>query len=85
MKKIVMFTSPACMPCRIVKPTLERLVDERGYVTETVDIFANPGVASDFGVMSTPTFVLMDELGTEMRRAVGAMTRPSLIKFYEGA
>lgn len=85
MKKLVMFTSPTCMPCKIVKPTLDRLVEERGYVVETVDIFASPDLASDFGVMATPTFILTDELGTEMRRAVGAMSRPSVIKFYEGA
>lgn len=85
MRKLVMFTSPTCAPCKIVKPTLDRLVDERGYAVETVDIFAKRDVAEDFGVMSTPTFILMDEENTEMRRQVGAMTRPNLIKFYEGA
>ena len=82
--KLVMFTSPTCMPCKIVKPTVERLVSERNYDVETVDIFRSPDVATDFGVMSTPTWILVDEFGSELRRAVGAMNRPSLIKFYEG-
>ena len=80
-----MFTSPTCAPCKMVKPTLDRLVEERGYSVQSVDIFKFPDVADGFSVMSTPTFIMFDEMGTEMRRVVGAMTRPNLIKLYEGA
>lgn len=83
--RLVMFTSPTCMPCKIVKPTVERLVSERNYDVKTIDVFADPDTASNLGVMATPTWILMDEFGSELRRAVGAMNRPSLIKFVEGA
>ena len=82
--ELVMFTSPTCAPCKMVKPTVDRLVEERGYTVRYVDIFAQPDVAEDMGVMATPTWVLLDSSESELRRSVGAMNRPNLIKFVEG-
>lgn len=81
---LIMFTSPTCAPCRIMKPTLERLALERNYDVVTIDIQDKPDLAEKHSVMSTPTWLLEDDFGSEIRRAVGAMTRPNLIKFVEG-
>jgi thioredoxin-related protein len=67
-----------------MKPTVERLALERNYDVRIIDTQARPEVAEKFAIMGTPTWVLEDDEGSELRRAVGAITRPNLIKFVEG-
>lgn len=81
---LLMFSSPSCAPCRMMKPTIESLAVERNYNVSIIDIVDDPELAKKHSIMATPTFLLEDDHGFELRRTVGAMTRPHLIKFVEG-
>ena len=66
---IVDFWAPWCGPCKAIEPALVELAaaSERVELVK-LDIDANPGVASRFGVLSLPTVILF--AGGEPRASV---------------
>ena len=78
--KLIMFSSPTCGPCRMMKVTIETLKSD--YDIEVIDIVDSPDIAASYGVMATPTWVL-EKNGIEAKRSIGAMIKPKLIAFIE--
>ena len=77
---IVDFWAPWCKPCEAIAPHLEAIAAARGLPLVKVDIDAQPGIASRYGVLSLPTVVLF--VGGEARATVyGAQPRAK----YEAA
>ncbi len=71
---IVDFWAPWCKPCEAIEPHLEAIAAERGLPLVKVDVDAQPGIASRYGVLSLPTVVLF--VGGEARETVyGAQPR----------
>jgi thioredoxin len=71
---IVDFWAPWCKPCEAIEPHLEAIAAERGLPLVKVDIDAQPGLASRYGVLSLPTVVLF--VGGKVRETVyGAQSR----------
>ena len=71
---LVDFWAGWCGPCKMLAPTIEDLGGqyEGKAVVAKVDIDAEPGLASRFGVMSIPTVILFKD-GAEVDRMVGLM------------
>jgi thioredoxin reductase (NADPH) len=57
---LVVYTSPTCGPCHVLKPQLKRVLDELGGRAQGVeiDIDADPAIAEQAGVTGTPTVQL---------------------------
>ena len=54
------FFATWCGPCRMVGPILEEIAAEHPqYVIAKIDVDEEPELASQFGVMSIPTMVVM--------------------------
>jgi thioredoxin len=71
---IVDFWAPWCKPCEAIAPHLEAIAAARALPLVKVDIDAQPGIASRYGVLSLPTVVLF--VGGEARETVyGAQPR----------
>jgi thioredoxin 1 len=71
---IVDFWAPWCKPCDAVEPLLEAIAAERGVSLLRLDVDANTGVPSRYGVLSLPTVILF--AGGEPRATVlGARPR----------
>jgi thioredoxin reductase (NADPH) len=53
----VLYTSPTCGPCRVLKPIFDKVVDEYGDKLHfvTIDIEESPQIAESAGVTGTPT------------------------------
>ena len=57
---LVVYTSPTCGPCHVLKPQLKRVLDELGGLAQGVeiDIEADQDIAVQAGVTGTPTVQL---------------------------
>jgi len=57
---LVVYTSPSCGPCHVLKPQLKRVLEELGGAAQGVeiDIEADPDIAQQAGVTGTPTVQL---------------------------
>jgi len=65
---LVVYTSPSCGPCHVLKPQLKRVLEELAGQAQGVeiDIEAEPDIAQQAGVTGTPTVQLF--LGRELRQ-----------------
>jgi thioredoxin 1 len=73
-KVVVDFWASWCMPCKMVAPIFEKIAEK--YKNEIIfaklNVDENPDIASEFGIMSIPTFLVFKN-GEVVGKIVGAM------------
>ena len=69
MKKLVLFTSPNCPPCKVLKDYLNTNFPELVY--DSVSPQDDFELAMNYQVRSTPTLLLLDKDGIEQQRLSG--------------
>jgi thioredoxin 1 len=75
---LVDFTAAWCPPCRVMKPVLAELAEERPDLRIVhLDVDAHQQVAARYDVLSMPTFVLF-RAGEPVLRLVGARPKRRL-------
>ena len=76
---LIDFWAEWCPPCRMQGPIVEKLVGPyAGKATiAKLDVDANSGTASKFGVQSIPTLIILKD-GEESKRLVGLQTEDTL-------
>jgi thioredoxin 2 len=76
---VVDFWAAWCGPCRMISPVLEDLAKRYAGDLKVVkvDVDANRGLATRFGVQSIPLLVVIRD-GQEVDRVVGALPRAAL-------
>ena len=73
------FWAPWCGPCRMVAPVVEEIAAERSDIKVVkVNVDEQPELASQFGVMSIPTLVVMKN-GKIVNQTVGARPKQSIL------
>ena len=73
------FWAPWCGPCRMVVPVVEEIAVERNDIkVGKVNVDEEPELASQFGVMSIPTLVVMRG-GKILNQAVGARSKRDIL------
>lgn len=70
------FSAPWCEPCRIVEPTVDRLI-EQGYPIEKINFDQRPDLVERYGVSLIPCFVTVSQ-GRVVDRFVGAASEQQL-------
>jgi len=73
-----------CGPCKMIAPVLEDMAKEyAGRLTVAkLDIDANPGITSQFGIRGIPTLILFKE-GKPHAQKVGALSKSQLAAFVD--
>lgn len=80
---LVEFGAPWCRPCDALAPVLEALAAEHGLGLVSLDVDANLGTPSRYGVLSLPTTILF-EGGEARATVVGARGRKHLERAFAG-
>ncbi len=81
------FGARTCIPCKKMAPILEELNRElngKANVTFT-DVWATPGLAQDYRVQMIPTQIFFDAKGKEVKRHMGFMNKPDILKELKAA
>ena len=73
-----------CGPCKMIAPVLEDMAKEyAGRLTVAkLDIDANPGITSQFGIRGIPTLILFKS-GKAHAQKVGALSKSQLTAFVD--
>ncbi len=74
---VIDFWAPWCGPCRVLKPLLEKLANEYGFILAKINTDENPHIAQEFGVSGIPDVRIFIN-GKEVDRFVGALPEPKL-------
>ena len=73
------FWATWCAPCRMVGPILDEIAEERSDVkVAKINIDEQPELASQFGVMSIPTLMVMKE-GRIVQQSAGARPKAQIL------
>lgn len=73
------FWAPWCGPCRMVGPLLDEIARERADVKiGKVNVDEQPELASQFGIMSIPTLVVMKN-GQVIDQVIGARPKDQIL------
>lgn len=74
-KKVVVFTSPTCGPCKRLKPELINQSQLRGFELEIVELSNDTRPRFEqHGIRAVPVTMLVDETGKEVERFPGQLS-----------
>ena len=71
MKRVIRFTASWCGPCKMLAKNLESVNTD--IPIEVIDIDEQPDLATEFGIRSVPTLVMMED-NVATKRLVGVKT-----------
>ena len=79
--KTLKFYATWCGPCKALSMVVESAKDKLPMPVEDIDIDEQFEIARKYNVRSVPTLVVVDDSGTEVKRAVGSMNEKQFIQF----
>ena len=65
--EIIILTAPGCTTCDQAKAVVQKLVEQAGrefpgLSYRTIDVVASPEIVAKYGILSTPSIIINDEL-----------------------
>lgn len=73
--KLIKFSASWCKPCEAFTPVVLQATESRTELEVlSVDVDEEHSTAEEYGIMSIPAILLLNEEGSEIARCVGAMS-----------
>ena len=73
------FWAPWCGPCRMLMPLIAEIAAEQPEIkVGKINVDENPDLATEFGVMSIPTLIVMKD-GKPVNQAVGGRSKAAIL------
>jgi thioredoxin-like negative regulator of GroEL len=82
MKQVLKFSAAWCGPCQALGMTIKS-EDDWGVEIKEIDIDEELDMASQYGIRSVPTLVMLEN-GAEVKRKSGALNKVQLKEFING-
>lgn len=79
--KLLKFYATWCGPCKGLTMVLDGVKEQLPMPVENIDIDADMDTARKYNVRSVPTMVVVNDDGSEVKRAVGMMNEKQIIDF----
>jgi len=79
--KYLLFSATWCSPCKQLTPIMEK-VKQQNIPVRKVDIEEEDSLASEYGIRSVPTVILLDPAGFELSRTVGVKPESFYVDLY---
>lgn len=79
--KVLKFSASWCSPCRM----LQHIIDSTSiqHEIESIDIDENVKMAQQYNVRGVPTLIMIDDVGNEIKRNVGMLTKEKLLEWLK--
>lgn len=81
-KVFIDFYANWCGPCRMMMPIVEELSEEVDVKFVRVNVDVNEEISRQFGIMSIPTFVVMEK-GKEIDKKIGSASKEELLEMLK--
>lgn len=81
-KKVFVFTSNTCAPCKVLKPAIQKIQTEKGFDMEILVLEEGSPLFRELGVRAVPTVVCI-EGSTEIGRFSGGVSTIALENHIE--
>lgn len=76
------FTATWCGPCKMIKPILHKLNDEKVIEIEFYDIDEHSELAKEYEIKAVPTLIFVQD-NEEVKRTMGYKPAEEIIREYE--
>ena len=79
---LVDFNATWCGPCKMLKPILSEISEERSFKIVSIDVDDNMDLAKEYGIMTIPCLIVFKD-GKEVKRSVGLKNKDEIISMME--
>ena len=79
---IMDFYGTWCMPCKILAPIVDKVVEEQGIKLAKVDVDNNTELVKKFGIMSVPTLIVFKD-GVEVAKSSGVVSESRILELIK--
>jgi len=76
MKQLIYFYGTFCSPCKLFRPTIDRV--SQSYPVKFVDVDQEPQLVAEYGVRAVPTVVVVEN-GRAIEKKSGVLTEGQLV------